>query len=281
MVSAKGLYYGSENSKRLLEIADIETASAVQLFGSDGAVVREVVKRFINDTTFAFVDFNVGCPVRKVFNNGDGSALLLDLDRLCDVVRSLVTASEKPVSAKIRIGAEGKIVAVDAAKRLEDAGVGMIAVHGRTREQMYSGSADWDEIAKVVEAVQIPVVANGDVINAERYQKIKAHTDCHGVMIGRAAMGNPFIFEEISAFREGILYEKPGLTKIILTARRHLGYLCELKPEKVAISEFRSHFAWYLKGVRGSASFRNEVNHVTSLEGMSMLFDKVLEQLYG
>lgn len=279
MVSAKGIFYKSKNTAELLLKAEEEKNTGVQIFGSDAEIMARVVKDYINHTDFAFVDINMGCPVRKIFASGDGAALLFDIDKLAGVAESVVKASAKPVSAKIRLGINSEnIIAVKAAKALEDSGIQMITVHGRTAAQMYSGSADWDEIARVVDSAGIPVVANGDVRDVESYTAIKARTDCAGVMIGRACLGNPFIFRQIRSYRESGIIPDITTSERLDTARRHLEYLSEIKPENVAVNEFRKHLAWYTRGMKNSSKLRGDINGINSTAGFYEMIDKIRDE---
>ena len=278
MVSAKGLYYNNGNTKDLLLHSPQEKNTGVQIFGSDPAVMSEAVKRYLNDTPFSFLDINMGCPVRKVTSNGDGSALLGDWKKMEAVTRAVVEASTKPVSVKIRIGLTRQSVnCVQTAKILEDCGVSAIAVHGRTKEQMYTGNADWDKIAQVKLRVSIPVIANGDVYSVQSYKAIKAHTGCDGVMIGRGAMGNPFLFRQIASYRKTGTWEEVSSGEKLETALRHFTYLLEYKCEKNACAEFRKQLAWYTKGMPGSAKLRGEINSIQTKTELYTLINSMTE----
>ena len=277
MVSAKGLINQNQSTLEYLNKASEEKCFGVQIFGSTPSVLSHAVELYLNKADLDFIDINMGCPVRKVFSNGDGSALLKDINLVYSVASAVVNASEKPVSAKIRIGVDGVNVAVEAATALSEAGVGLVTVHGRTREQMYSGKADWITIAKVVESVKIPVIANGDVFNVDSYHDIKKITDCEGVMIARGALGNPFIFRQIYEAINTGQYGEISLNERLDTARLHFDYLLESKKEEIAINEFRKHFAWYTKGLRASAALRNEINQLKTRDEIKKKLSFLME----
>lgn len=259
MVSAKGMYYKNANTNELLQLAPNEDMTGVQIFGCDDYFLSEAVKTYLNESNFKFIDINMGCPVKKVVGNFEGSALLKDTKKLYNVAKAVVDASEKPVSAKIRIGFDDEhINCTDNAKALQDAGVDMIAIHGRTREMFYSGNADYDVIAKAVENVEVPVIANGDVFSANDYDKIKTHTKAKGVMVGRGAMGNPFIFEEIIYHKSNKPYIPPTDEEKMKLALEHLRMMIEYKGERTACCEFRKHLCWYTKGMTNGAKIRKE-----------------------
>ena len=280
MVSAKGLYYNNTATKDLLALDPNEKNTGVQIFGSDTVSIREAIKRYLNNSDFTFIDINMGCPVRKIISNGDGSALLSDQKKVATVANAVVEASEKPVSAKIRIGIdEDHINCLETVKTLEDCGVQAIAIHGRTQNQMYAGKANWDIIAEAVQISSIPIIANGDVTSVEQYVAIKKATKCNGVMIGRASMGNPFIFEQIERYNQTGKYMETNPISKLDVALRHFTYLLDFKDEHIACAEFRKHLAWYTKGMPNSAKMRNEINAVTSKEAMIALIDEIKKQI--
>ncbi len=278
MVSAKGMCYNNANTHFLLQTAPNETETGVQIFGSDEYFLSEAVKRYLNESDFKFIDINMGCPVKKVTSNGEGSALLADTKKLYSVAKAVKDASVKPVSAKIRTGIGGKISCFENARALEDAGVDMIAVHGRTREMMYSGKADYELIAKTVECVGIPVTANGDVFCADDYFKIKNETNAAAVMVARGAMGNPFIFREIISAQRRKPYSLPSERERLDAALKHLALLVEYKGEKIACREFRKQLCWYTKGMVGGAKIRR---HVAELESVSGIEDFIKSSFEG
>lgn len=315
MISAKGLWYGDSNTGRLLETGDDEGPVAVQLFGSEPEILERAVwclctgKRMKRgeilehpDTAGrqavdpskavsrpALIDLNAGCPVPKIVRNGEGSALLKDLDRLHGVAEAMVrgakTAEETcgsgggpiPVTAKFRIGfARGENLSVEAAKALEAAGVSAITVHGRTREQYYEGKADWRAIVAVKRAVHIPVIGNGDVRTGEDAIRMMDETGCDGVMIARGALGNPWIFREATAIWEGSEKRTPTQEERIAMLIRHLDMVLADKGERIAVREMRKHIAWYTKGMRGATSVRREVNHAVDAEEMKRILQRLI-----
>lgn len=269
MVSGKGLWYGDRKSRKLLEIGEDEGLVAYQLFGSDPEIMAHAVKD-LKDEKNPLVDLNVGCPVPKVVKNGEGSALLKKLDLLHDVVEAMVKNAGKPVTAKIRMGFEKDTnTAVETAKVLESAGVAAVAVHGRTREQYYEGNADWQVIADVKKAVNVPVIGNGDVMTGQDAIDMMEQTGCDGVMIARGALGNPWIFRDAAAlWKEKELPEAPSKEDRIKTLLKHLNLIIEDKGERIAIREIRKHVGWYIKGMHGAAAFRREVNQIDDAVAM-------------
>ena len=261
MVSAKAIWYGNKNTESLLEIHPKEGPVSLQLFGSDPKIVSEMAKR-IEERPFAILDLNMGCPVPKVVNNGEGSALMRNPKLAGEIIAATVKAIEKPVTVKIRKGFdEAHINAVEMAKIAEEAGAAAIAVHGRTREQYYSGEADWEIIAKVKEAVSIPVIGNGDVTDGESARRLLQETGCDGVMIGRAARGNPWLFRQIAAWLEdGTVLLEPSPAEKKEMILRHTRLQLEIKGEYTGVREMRKHFSWYTAGMPGSARLRQSIN---------------------
>lgn len=277
MVSAKGMYYKNANTNELLRLAPNEDLTGVQIFGSDEYFLSEAVKTYLNESEFKFIDINMGCPVKKVVGNFEGSALLRDTKKLYSVASAVVKASEKPVSVKIRIGFDSKnINCIENVKALEEAGVSMVAIHGRTREMFYSGNADYDIIAKAVEEVNIPIIANGDVFSADDYDKIKRHTKAMGVMVGRGAMGNPFIFDEIISHKKGIPYNPPSESEKLNLSLNHLKLMIEYKGEKTACCEFRKHLCWYTKGMTNGSKIRKASSTLTTYEEFYNLIQSLI-----
>lgn len=267
MVSAKAILYHNKNTEELMRILPEERPVSLQLFGSDPEIMGEIAGR-IQERPFDVLDINMGCPVPKVVNNGEGSALMKDLKLAEKIVQSVVQASEKPVTVKIRKGFDDEHVnAVEAAKRAEEAGAAAIAVHGRTREQFYSGKADWEIIAKVKEAVSVPVIGNGDVDGPESAERMLRETGCDGVMVGRAARGNPWIFREIASYLEtGALPEKPTGAEKCACVLEHAALMKQYKGEYTAVREMRKHVSWYTFGYPHAARLRGKINTIESME---------------
>lgn len=272
MVSAKAIYYQNKNTESLLEIHPDERPVSLQLFGSDPRIMSEMAKR-IEERPFAILDVNMGCPVPKVVKNGEGSALMKDPKLVYEIVRALVKAIEKPVTVKIRKGFDdSQVNAVEIARVIEEAGAAAVAVHGRTREQYYSGKADWDIIRQVKEAVAIPVIGNGDVTSPEAADELVRRTGCDGVMIARGAQGNPWIFSELTAWEEsGRIPPRPDKDEIRRMILRHARLQLEYKGGYSGIREMRKHVAWYTKGLKGAARLREKVNLVESYEELEAL----------
>ncbi len=273
MVSANAIFYKNKNTMELMKIHEKEGAVSLQLFGSDPEILSGMAKE-IEGLPFTFLDFNMGCPVPKVVNNGEGSALMKNPRLAEKILSGLVKAVNKPVTVKIRKGFDEEHVnAVEIAKIAEACGVAAIAVHGRTREQYYSGKADWDIIAKVKEAVRIPVIGNGDVDSPQAAADLLNRTGCDGVMIGRAAQGNPWIFRQVTHFLEkGELLAPPGKEEKRELILRHAAMLLACKGEYTAVREMRKHLAWYTAGMPHSARFRSMIN---AMETMEMLTESV------
>lgn len=273
MVSAKAIYYNNKNTDSLMEIHPDEGAASLQLFGSDPVILSEMAKR-IEDRPHAFLDINMGCPVPKVVNNSEGSALMKDPKLVEQILTALVKATKKPVTVKIRKGFDDAHVnAVEIARIAESCGVAAVAVHGRTREQYYSGKADWDIIRQVKEAVGIPVLGNGDVDSPEKAAQLMEQTGCDGVMIGRAAQGNPWIFREVTEFlRTGNIPPRPDNAEKKALILRHAALQLQYKGEYIGVREMRKHLSWYTVGLPGSARFRQEIN---TMENMQQLLESV------
>ena len=276
MVSAKAISFHNKNTKALMEINPKEHPVSLQLFGNEPELMAEVA-RSIEEQPFDILDINMGCPVPKVVNNGEGSALLKNPALIGKIVREISHAIKKPVTAKIRIGFEGyEVDPVEIAKIIEDAGGAAVAVHGRTRQQYYAGEANWEVIGRIKDAVSIPVIGNGDVDSPPKAEKMMKDTGCDGIMIGRAVRGNPWIFREMNHYFEtGELLEKPDPKEIREMILRHARWQIELKGEFTGIREMRKHVAWYTSGMRHSAGLRRESNTIENYESLERLLSKL------
>ena len=266
MVSAKAVHYNNKNTEALMEIHPEEMPVSLQLFGSEPDVMSETAAR-IEERPFAILDINMGCPVPKVVNNHEGSALMKDPKLAGEIIYAVSHAIQKPVTVKIRKGFdEDSVNAVEMAKVAEENGAAAVAVHGRTREQYYSGKADWDIIRQVKEAVHIPVIGNGDVTDAVSAKRMLEETGCDGIMVGRASRGNPWIFREINSYLDtGIIPERPTGQEVCDTILRHARLQLEYKGEYTAVREMRKHVAWYTTGYPHSARLRQLVNEIETI----------------
>lgn len=276
MISAKAISFHNKNTIALMAIDPCEHPVSMQLFGSEPELMAEVAKS-IEDKDFDILDINMGCPVPKVVNNGEGSALLKNPELIVQIIKSVSSAIQKPVTVKVRIGFENAPVdIVEIARRAEDAGAAAIAVHGRTRQQYYSGTADWDIIRQVKEAVSIPVIGNGDVDSPLKAEALLKQTGCDGVMIGRAVRGNPWIFREMNHyFQTGELLSRPSSEEIREMILHHARAQIALKGEFTGIREMRKHVAWYTAGMRHSAGLRRASNTIESYEALQELLMKL------
>lgn len=272
MVSAKGIMYNNKNTKFLLTIDERERPVSLQLFGSDADIISEQAKR-IEELPFDILDINMGCPVPKIVNNGDGSALMKNPLLAGEIIEKTARAIQKPVTVKIRKGFdEEHINAVEMAHIAQESGAAAIAVHGRTREQYYSGKADWEIIRKVKEAVKIPVIGNGDVWTPQDAIDMRKQTGCDGVMIGRGAQGNPWIFKQILHYEQtGELLEKPSPQEVTEMILRHAKMQMEFKGEYIGMREIRKHVAWYTAGYKNSAKLRGKINETETYEELKEL----------
>lgn len=272
MVSAKGIMYHNKNTEDLLRIDDKERPVSLQLFGSDPDIISEQAKR-IEERNFDILDINMGCPVPKVVNNGEGSALLKNIPLAAEIIEKTVKAIKKPVTVKFRKGFEhDDVQAVEMAKAAEASGAAAVAVHGRTREQYYSGKADWDIIAQVKQAVSIPVIGNGDIFTPQDAKAMLEQTGCDGIMVARGARGNPWIFHQIKTFLEtGEEAEKPSFETVCKMILRHARMQTDWKGEKRGILEMRSHAAWYTSGYPHSATLRRKMNDIQTYETLEKM----------
>ena len=274
MVSSKAIFYDDSKTKLLIKTEGEQRPISMQIFGSDEETMGFAAK-YVSELA-DIIDINMGCPAPKVVKNGDGSKLLLDIQKAEKVIKAVVKNSNKPVTLKLRKGWDCEhIVAIEFAKMAEKAGVSAITIHGRTRSEMYSGKVDLDIIKKVKESVKIPVIGNGDIIDEESALKMFEYTDVDGIMIGRGTFGNPWIFERIRYFLE-TGKKLPEVTKEekLRVIKKHLEYELQEKEEITAIREMRKHIAWYTKNMKDASSFRNEVNHTTTKEE---LMEKIKE----
>lgn len=275
MVSAKAILYNNRNTKELMQIHPQERPAAIQLFGSDPDIMAQIAAR-IEDGPYDFIDVNMGCPVPKIVNNGEGSALMKNPELAGKILSAMVKAVKKPVTVKFRKGFNDTCVnAVEFAKMAEASGVAAVAVHGRTREQYYSGKADWDIIRQVKEAVRIPVIGNGDIFTPQDAGRMMEETGCDGIMVARGAKGNPWIFRQINHYlATGEILPGPSIEEIQAMILRHGQMLAEYKGEQTAMCEMRGHVAWYTKGMPHSAALRNEINQVETLKGLAGLLNR-------
>lgn len=273
MVSAKGMHYNDEKSFKIGELADEEMPAGIQIFGSDPKIMAEIAYK-LNDSRASLIDINMGCPAPKVTKNGEGSALMRTPELAGEIIREVSKASVKPVTVKFRKGWDEDCVnAVDFAKIAEENGAAAIAVHGRTRNQFYSGKADWDIIRKVKESVSIPVIGNGDVTDFDSAKELYETTGCDAIMIGRGAQGNPWIFNEVVTGMKGGKFTPPEPKEKIRTIIRHMNMLIDLKGEKTGVCEMRSHIAWYVKGMRNATHLKQKVFTLTDKDEIIKLLE--------
>lgn len=275
MVSAKAVLYNNKNTDLLLLRKEEEGPVALQLFGSDPKIMADIAARLEN-LGFAGFDINMGCPVPKVVNNHEGSALMKNPGLASEIVSAMVKAVNVPVTVKFRKGFDDEHVnAVEFAHIMEESGAAAVTVHGRTREQYYSGKADWDIIAAVKDKVNIPVIGNGDIFSAEDAIAMQKHTGCDGVAIGRGAKGNPWIFREVKAAMSGKpIPARPAISEIKEMIKRHASLMTEYKPDYMVVREMRKHVSWYTTGLHNCSVLRDEVNHTETMEELFFLLDK-------
>jgi len=281
MVSAKALVYQDNKTRSLLVVGESEHPVGAQIFGSDAACMAEAAVRALEISGADFIDINMGCPVGKVVKSGDGSALMKSPEKAQTIIESVVRAVSCPVTVKIRKGWDkGNVNAVPFAQMAESAGVSAIAVHGRTRAQMYSGKADWDIIREVKSAVNVPVMANGDVFSAEDAARILKYTGADMVMVGRGAMGDPWLFQQASALLSGKdIPQRPPIGTRVETALRQFEIAAEQKSERVACLEARKHYAWYLRGVPHSGYFKELISKATTMDDLRDISERIKREL--
>lgn len=274
MVSAKAILYKNRNTQELMKIDPRERPVAIQLFGSDPEIVSDIAHQ-IEDGPYDFIDINMGCPVPKIVNNGEGSALMKNPKLAEEILSSMVKKVKKPVTVKFRKGFhDGSVNAVEIAKIAESCGVAAVAVHGRTREQFYSGKADWDIIRQVKEAVKIPVIGNGDIFTPQDAKRMMEETGCDGLMIARGARGNPWLFSRTNHYLDtGELLPEPDADEVARMILRHAKMQVEMKGEENGMKEMRKHIAWYTAGLPHSASIRRECNELETIAELEKLLE--------
>lgn len=277
MVSAKALHFKDQKTERIMSICEEERPVALQIFGSDSDIMAEVTM-MLNSHNHDILDINMGCPAPKIVKNGDGSALMKSPEKVASIIKKVKDASKKPVTVKIRKGWDENLInAVKIAQIAEANGADAITVHGRTREEFYSGKADWDIIKEVKKSVSIPVIGNGDVFTVEDAIKIREYTECDGIMIARGAQGKPWIFKQINTYFEtGEFIPEPNLEERIEIIKNHMGKIIELKGERIGILEMRKHAAWYIKGIPKANKARHLINTATDFESMMKAIEILL-----
>lgn len=283
MVSAKGIMHNNRNTQKLLEIDEAEKPAAVQLFGSDPVIMGKMAEKLDENKDIAILDINMGCPAPKIVKNGEGSALLQNPELIGEIVKAVSQSTSKPVTVKMRKGFEGEESAcVKAAVKAAESGAAAVTIHGRTREQYYSGKADWDIIKEVKKNVDIPVIGNGDINSPQSAKAMLEYTGCDAIMIGRAAEGNPWIFKRaISYLQDGIMLDEPTYKERLDMARRHLDMLVDFKGEHIGVCEMRKHLGWYIKGLPHSAEMRVVINTAATCERMHKVIDEIQIKAIG
>lgn len=278
MINAKALCYDDENTKKMLKMEKDEHPVAVQIFGSDPEFMGKAAS-IMNQYPNEILDINMGCPAPKVVKNGDGSALMRNPKLAAEVLSAVVKNSEKPVTLKIRKGWDDDCInAVEIAKIAEECGISALAIHGRTREQFYSGKADWDIISEIKQAINIPVIGNGDVFEVQDAVNMLEKTKCDAIMIGRGSQGNPWIFKRINHYmKTGEVLPEPTLEEKITTAIKHMNLAVAEHGEYVAVREMRKHIGWYLKGLKNSAKYRDQINKITDYKEVIVMLEEYMQ----
>ena len=278
MINAKALCYDDENTKKMLNLEDDGHPVAVQIFGSDPEYMGKAAS-IMNQYTNDILDINMGCPAPKVIKNGDGSALMRNPKLAAEVLTAVVKNSKKPVTLKIRKGWDDNSVnALEIAKIAEECGISALAIHGRTREQFYSGKADWDIIAEIKQSINIPVIGNGDVFDVQDAVNMLEKTKCDAIMIGRGSQGNPWIFNRINHYmKTGEVLPEPTLEEKISTAIKHMNLAVAEHGEYVAVREMRKHIGWYLKGLKNSAKYRDQINKITDYKEVICMLEEYVQ----
>ena len=278
MINAKALCYDDENTKKMLNLEDDGHPVAVQIFGSDPEYMGKAAS-IMNQYTNDILDINMGCPAPKVIKNGDGSALMRNPKLAAEVLTAVVKNSKKPVTLKIRKGWDDNSVnALEIAKIAEECGISALAIHGRTREQFYSGKADWDIIAEIKQSINIPVIGNGDVFDVQDAVNMLEKTKCDAIMIGRGSQGNPWIFNRINHYmKTGEVLPEPTLEEKISTAIKHMNLAVAEHGEYVAVREMRKHIGWYLKGLKNSAKYRDQINKITDYKEVIAILEEYVQ----
>lgn len=278
MINAKALCYDDENTKKMLKMEKDEHPVAVQIFGSDPEFMGKAAS-IMNQYPNEILDINMGCPAPKVVKNGDGSALMRNPKLAAEVLKAVVKNSEKPVTLKIRKGWDDNCInAVEIAKIAEECGISALAIHGRTREQFYSGKADWDIISEIKQAINIPVIGNGDVFEVQDAVNMLEKTKCDAIMIGRGSQGNPWIFKRINHYmKTGEILPEPTLEEKITTAIKHMNLAVAEHGDYVAVREMRKHIGWYLKGLKNSAKYRDQINKITDYKEVIVMLEEYMQ----
>lgn len=280
MVSAKGFTMGDRKSRELLQLSDLEHPGAIQLFGYDPTILADAARKVEAEFPCEAIDLNMGCPAPKITGNKGGSSLLREPDLAVDIAAAVVRAVDLPVTVKMRTGWDAEsLVCVELAKRLEDAGVAALTVHGRTKDQMYAPPVDRASIKAVVEAVSVPVIANGDVRDGPSAKSMLMETGAAAVMVGRGAMGRPWAFEQIAAYlKDGTVLPEPPVEERMRVLLQHAEKICDYKGEFIGMRECRKHAAWYIKGMRGAAQFRNRIGALSTMDDLKALTEEVILQ---